>query len=62
MFLKINIVCKIVLLDFVHHVNYKSSNYNVSEAGFCFRLQVKMGERGQKDYRLGPLVELASDL
>jgi hypothetical protein len=32
------------------------------EAGFCFRLQIKKGGRGQKAYLMGPLLELASDL
>jgi hypothetical protein len=55
-------VYKIVLLDFVHHLNYKIIKLIVLEAGFCFCLQVKQGGRGQKAYVLGPLVELASEV
>jgi hypothetical protein len=54
-------MCKIVSFDFVHRINYKITNYNVSEAGFCFRLQVKRKQE-DKAYLLGPLVELVSDL
>jgi hypothetical protein len=36
---------KIVLLDFVHHLNCKIIKYNVSKAGFYFRLKVKEGGR-----------------
>jgi hypothetical protein len=51
------VICKIVILDFVHRLNSKLGNFIVSEAGFCFRLQVERGGRGQKAYLLGPLVE-----
>jgi hypothetical protein len=38
-------MCKIVLLDFVHHRNYKIITYSVLKAQFCFHLQVeKRGE------------------
>jgi hypothetical protein len=45
-------------VDFVHRLNYEFINRDVSEAGFCFCLQVKKGGRGQKTYLPGPLVEL----
>jgi hypothetical protein len=53
------IMCKTVLL--VRGLNYTITNY-VSEPGFCFRLQVKRGEKKINNLSVGPLVELASYL
>jgi hypothetical protein len=35
---------KIILLDFVHNLNYKIIRLQSFEAGFCFRLQVNTGK------------------
>jgi hypothetical protein len=48
------IICEIVLLDFVRRLNYKIIKLNVSEAGFCFRLQVKRGGGGTGGLSAGP--------
>jgi hypothetical protein len=55
------LICKIVLLDFVHRLNFTLKNNTVSEVGFCFRLQVKEGgrEEDKKPVCCCPLVALA---
>jgi hypothetical protein len=49
-------MCKTVLSDFLHCLNYK---IDVSGARLCFRLQVIKRE-AERTYLLGPLIELAS--
>lgn len=42
------LICKILLLDFVHRLSYKKIVKLRSKAGLCFLLQVKILEGGRK--------------
>jgi hypothetical protein len=55
-------MCKIVLLELVHCLNDEIiKKTKVSEAGFCFRLQVEKEGKRTESLPVG-MVELASDL
>jgi hypothetical protein len=62
-FLTMVIICKIVLLDFVHRLHYKIIKSQRFEIWILLSSSgKKKGGRGQKAYLLCRLVELASDL
>jgi hypothetical protein len=54
-------MCKIIFLDFAHHLNYKIIKSQHFGSWILLLSSGKKGERGQKSYLLGPLIELASD-
>jgi hypothetical protein len=55
-------MCKTVLLDYVHRLNYKILKLQRFERWILLPSSGKKFESGQKIYLLSPLVDLASDL
>jgi hypothetical protein len=56
------LIWKIVILNFVHRLNYKVIKLQRFESCILLSSSGKKGGRDQKTNLLGPLVELASDL
>jgi hypothetical protein len=56
----IEIIYKIFLLDFVHHLNYKIMKQQCFRSWILLPFSGKKGERRQKAYLLVLLVEVAS--